>query len=74
MDRKKLQNVVSNKYDKRATSEFVTGVLTTFLGGGSPHKTDEKGFSIKVVKFSAQFHQKSVERVRLVTYVPENAP
>ena len=59
------------------TSELQASVSLVFLPHfreGGPHKTDEKGFSIKVVKFSAQFHQKSVERVRLVTYVPENAP
>ena len=62
------------------TSELQASVSLVFLphfregGGGGPHKTDEKGFRIKVVTFSAQFHQKSVERVRLVTYVPENAP
>ena len=60
------------------TSELQASVSLVFLPhyreGGAPHKTDEKGFRIKVVTFSAQFHQKSVERVRLVTYVPENAP
>lgn len=60
------------------TTELQASVSLVFLPhyreGGAPHKTDEKGFSIKVVTFSAQFHQKSVERERLVTYVPENAP
>ena len=60
------------------TSELQASVSLVFLPhfreGGGPQKTDEKGLSIKVVTFSAQFHQKSVERVRLVTYVPENAP
>lgn len=60
------------------TSELQVSVSLVFLPhfreGGPLTKQMKKGLSIKVVTFSAQFHQKSVERVRLVTYVPENAP